>query len=114
MDVFFCGNRVTLRFSVAQFCKINDGGQALLKAYSLLWAHLPTTKYNTMNHSSLTCHVAAQTSLDQFTVCNFLFIKVQKEIIVVTGDLYSLLGILKNCPVLYMPFIAKRSLCYCS
>lgn len=52
MDVFFCVNRVTLRFSVAQFYKINDGGQALFKAHSLQWAHLPTTKYNAMNHYS--------------------------------------------------------------
>lgn len=53
MDVFFCVNRVTLRFSVAQSCKINDGGQALLKAHSLPWACLPKAKYNAMNHYSL-------------------------------------------------------------
>lgn len=52
MDVFFCVNRVTLHFCVARSCKINDRGQALLKAHSLLWAHLPAGKYNAMNHYS--------------------------------------------------------------
>lgn len=52
MDVFFCANRVTLHFSVTQTYKINDGGQTLLKAHSLQWAHLLTAKYNTMNHYS--------------------------------------------------------------
>lgn len=61
----------------------------------------------------LSCHVAVQTSLDQFTVCNFLFVKVQREIILSTGDLRALLAILKGNPMYFVyARIAKRSICY--
>ena len=57
--------------------------------------------------TSFSCRVAAQTPQDQFTVCNILFIKVQEEIIVVTGDLCMLSGILKNWHVFFMPLLPK-------
>lgn len=61
----------------------------------------------------LSCHVAVRTSLDQFTVCNFPFVKVQREIILSTGDLYALLAILKENPMYFVyARIAKRSICY--
>lgn len=53
MDVLFSVNRVSVCSCVAQFYKINVGGHALLKTRSALWAHLPTSKYNTMNHFSV-------------------------------------------------------------
>lgn len=69
----------------------------------VLWANI--TPWITV----LSCHVAKQTSQDQFTVCNFLFVKVHKEIIVLVGELCALSLILKEkvpC-VLHLPLLPR-------
>lgn len=111
MDVFFCVNRVTLRFSAAQFYKINDGDQALLKAHSLPWAHLPTTKYNAMNHYSLMPYSCTDISGSVYRL-QFPIHKGSERDNCVDWRFVCAVGDIKKC-VLYA-LVPKRSLCYYS